>query len=134
MAEQVEMGAVSDEVRGSKTDWRTGKPMVEHGDAFWQEHERRRVELGLSIPNYCSTHGLAISTFRHRVSGRRGGHGAREAPAAPAATAAPVSFVAVTRGQPAAGATVEIVAQGLTLRLCGEAAQQVLARVLERLA
>ena len=52
----------------------------------------------------------------------------------PATTAASASFVEVKRSQPAAACVIEVVLQGLTLRLTGEPAQQVLSRVLERLA
>jgi hypothetical protein len=54
-----------------RRDWRTGRPMVEHGEAFWREHEQRRVAQGLSVPQYCAAHDLALSTFRHRVYGIR---------------------------------------------------------------
>ena len=44
-----------------RVDWRTGKAMVERDDAFWHEHERQRVELGMSVPEYCRAHELALS-------------------------------------------------------------------------
>ena len=55
-----------------RIDWRTGKPMPQHDDAFWQDHDRRRREAGLSVPQYCTEHGLALSTYRHRVHGVSG--------------------------------------------------------------
>lgn len=127
MSDEVVTDAAPSPGHSVKIDWRTGKPMVAYDDAFWQDHERRRVEQGLSIRQYCATHGLALSTYRHRVSGRKRGDAARPAPGA---TAVP-PFVEVTRSQPAA-AVIEVVVQGLTLRLTGEPAQQVLSRVLER--
>jgi hypothetical protein len=105
--------------------------MVAYDDAFWQDHERRRVEQGLSIRQYCATHGLALSTYRHRVSGRKRSSAGRSSPGAAAASP---PFVEVTRSQAAAPSTIEVVVQGLTLRLTGEPAQQLLSRVLERLA
>lgn len=56
-----------------RRDWRTGQPMVEHGAAFWREHEQRRVAQGLSVPQYCAANDLALSTFRHRVYGKKRG-------------------------------------------------------------
>lgn len=121
--------AGSSQAYSVKIDWRTGKPMVAYDDAFWQEHERRGVEQGLSIRQYCSTHGLALSTYRHRVSGRRRSGGARSAPGAMAASP---PFVEVTRSQPMPASVIEVVLQCVTLRLTGEPAQQVLARVLDK--
>lgn len=117
-----------------RTDWRTGKPMVERDDAFWREQERRRVELGMSVRQFCAAHNLALSTFRHRVSGRKRG-GSKVAPSL--ATPTPASFIAVTAPRKEADATdavVEIALDGMTLRLCGDAADRVVGRVLERLA
>lgn len=131
MADGAVTGPVSGEAHSVKIDWRTGKPMVAYDDAFWQDHERRRVEQGMSIRQYCATHGLALSTYRHRVSGRKRSSAARSSPRAAAASA---PFVEVTRSQPAAASVIEIVFQGLTLRLTGDPADQVLSRVLERLA
>ena len=47
-----------------RIDWRTGKPMPQRDDAFWQDHDSRRREAGLSVPQYCAEHGLALSTYR----------------------------------------------------------------------
>ncbi|HEV6967995.1 IS66 family insertion sequence element accessory protein TnpA [Roseateles sp.] len=131
MSDEVVTDATPSQGHSVKIDWRTGKAMVSHDDAFWRDHERRRVEQGLSIRQYCATHGLALSTYRHRVSGRRRNSKARSAPGA---AAAPASFVEVKRPQPAAACVIEVVVQGVTLRLTGEPAQQLLSRVLERLA
>ncbi|HEY9110007.1 MAG TPA: hypothetical protein VIN58_25295, partial [Roseateles sp.] len=57
-----------------------------------------------------------------------------KARSAPGAAAASASFVEVKRLQPAQASVIEVVVQGLTLRLTGDPAQQVLSRVLERLA
>ncbi len=129
MSDEVVTDAAPSQGDSVKIDWRTGRPMVAYDDAFWKDHERRRVEQGLSIRQYCATHGLALSTYRHRVSGRKRSGAARPAPGETAA-----SFVEVKRSQPAAACGIEVVVQGLTLRLTGEPAQQVLTRVLERLA
>lgn len=131
MSDEAVTGTAPSDGHSVKIDWRTGKPMVAYDDAFWQDHERRRVEQGLSIRQYCSAHGLALSTYRHRVSGRSRSSKARSAPGA---TAVSASFVEVKRSQPAAACVIEVVVQGVTLRLTGEPAQQVLTRVLERLA
>jgi hypothetical protein len=109
---------------GVRIDWRTGKPMVSHDDAFWQEHERLRIEQGMSVPKYCAATGLALTTYRLRVGGKK----------RPAQTAAP-AFVAITKqAAPADPGMVEVVVQGMTMRLGGAAAERVLSRVLERLA
>lgn len=112
-----------------RIDWRTGKPMPQRDDTFWQDHDRRRREAGLSVPQYCAEHGLALSTYRHRVYGRQ--HGvARSATADHAAK--PASFVEVKLPAEACTA-VEITLDGIALKLQGAAAERVLARVLARL-
>ncbi|MEJ8852833.1 hypothetical protein [Variovorax rhizosphaerae] len=131
--------------RKHRVDWRTGKTMVERGDAFWQEHERLRLESGMSVPQYCEAHELALSTYRHRVSGRRRGADAVAATRTTGTTATgkqPISFVALhAPAAPKAAATVaqgaealEISLGGMTLRLNGKAADRVLERVMARLA
>ncbi|WP_334166176.1 IS66 family insertion sequence element accessory protein TnpA [Tepidimonas sp.] len=109
---------------GVRIDWRTGKPMVSHDDAFWQEHEQRRIEQGMSVSQYCAATGLALTTYRLRVGGKKR-----------AQQSATPSFVAITKpAAPAETGTVEVVLQGMTMRLGGAAAERVLSRVLERLA
>lgn len=115
-----------------RRDWRTGQPMVEHGEAFWREHEQRRVAQGLSVPQYCAANDLALSTFRHRVYGTKRGS-AKPKTATLGATQAP-AFVAVSSPQPTAGEALEVAFEGMTLRLRGEAAERVLAVVMTRLA
>ena len=131
--------SVDEAVRGEpavRVDWRTGQPMVQHDDAFWHEHERCRVEQDLSVPQYCAANGLALSTYRHRVSGKKR---ARTASLRPLSTtrerAETPAFVAVAppRSEVAA-AVVELTVEGLTLRLHGGAADRVLDQVLRRLA
>ena len=117
---------------GTRIDWRTGKPMVQRDDAFWREQERRRAELGMSVPQYCEANGLALSTYRHRVNGKK--RTAAKAPATSSTTAASPAFVAVAAPAADATAAVEIVVEGMTMRLRGAAAERVLARVLDRLA
>ena len=130
-----------------RVDWRTGKTMVERGDTFWREHERQRVECGMSVPQYCEAHELALSTYRHRVSGRRRGvNTAATATAAGTTIAATArkaaSFVALSApvaSKAAATAaqgneSLEVSLGGMTLRLQGEAAVRVLERVMARLA
>ena len=130
-----------------RVDWRTGKAMVERGDAFWQEHERQRLATGMSVPQYCVAHELALSTYRHRVSGRRRGvNTAATATAAGTTIAATArkaaSFVALSSpvaSKAAATAaqgneSLEVSLGGMTLRLQGEAAVRVLERVMARLA
>jgi len=114
-----------------RVDWRTGTAMVERGDAFWQEHERQRLESGMSVRQYCQAHELALSTYRHRVSGRRRGLNA----AAPSTTTAkkPTAFVALTplsalKTVEMAASSLEISLGGMTLRLQGKAAERVLVR------
>jgi hypothetical protein len=125
MSDEATTPAGSGKKAGVRIDWRTGKPMVSHDDAFWQEHERRRREQGLSVSQYCAATGLALTTYRLRVGGKK----------RPAQTAAP-SFVAIPAhaGRAADAGMVEVVLQGMTMRLGGAAAERVLARVLERLA
>lgn len=122
-----------------RVDWRSGKTVTVRDDAFWQDHERRRREQGLSVGQYCQANGLALSTYRHRTSGKRRGRAASAAPTAtPAASAAstPTRFIAVSPGTPpAATSAVEVVlGDGMTLKLAGAAAERLVERVLERLA
>ena len=112
-----------------RVDWRTGQAMVQHDEAFWREHERRRLAEGLSVRQYCAANDLALSTFRHRVNGNK------RSSAKPAVSKSqPAAFVPVSTPWPCAAALVEIVLEGMTLRLSGEAAERVLAGVMARLA
>ncbi len=125
-AEAVEAaGAGAQRVR---VDWRTGQAMVQHDEAFWRDHEQRRLEQGLSVRQYCAANALALSTYRHRVSGKK------RMVARPAATSATPSFVPVSAASTEPCAIVEIVLHGMTLRLAGEAAERVLAGIMARLA
>jgi len=117
---------------GVRLDWRTGQPMLQHDDAFWGDHERQRVEQGLSVPQYCAANGLALSTFRHRVNGKKRAS-ASPRPTKPALSQPP-AFVAVSAPRPTSTALVEVALEGMTLRLSGEAADRVLASVMARLA
>jgi hypothetical protein len=113
-------------------DWRTGQPMVQHDEAFWRDHEQRRLSRGLSVPQYCAANGLALSTFRHRVNGKK--RGSAKPTAASSMTPRAPAFVAVSTSRPSATEALEIVLEGMTLRLRGEAAERVLAGVMARLA
>ena len=128
-----------------RVDWRTGKAMVERGDAFWQEHERQRLATGMSVPQYCVAHELAL--YRHRVSVRRRGVNtaatatasgttigatARKAASFVALSAPVASKAAATAAQ--GNESLEVSLGGMTLRLQGEAAVRVLERVMARLA
>lgn len=111
-----------------------------HEDDFWREHERCRLQRGLSARAYAAAAGLSYYTFRHRVR-----------QLSPAASAVGVGtkkgvdrrgqFIAVGAGAASradAGAAgrstgIEVLAGGLTLRLHGEAGERVLAEVLVRL-
>lgn len=122
---------------GGRIDWRTGKLMMVRDDAFWLEHETRRREQGLSIPEYCSANGLALSTFRHRV-GRLVREEAGVAPAAEPLRqrGAQGRFIALPHGaEPSSrSAEIEVRLPGrMTLHLQGAAAQQVLDRILAQL-
>ena len=57
--------------QSTRLDWRTGRPLVQHDEAFWLDHERQRVAQGRSIPQYCKVNGLALSTYRRRVGGKK---------------------------------------------------------------
>lgn len=116
--------------RRLRTDHRTGKPVLLRDAAFWQEHERRRIEQGLSMPAYCKANGLAISTYRYRMD-----PGSRKSGARAASAKGLPQFVAVHEPVVAcAEHTLEVLAGGMTLRLQGTAAEKVLQCVLEKLA
>lgn len=128
----------------SRVDWRSGKVAYLRDDAFWQAHERKRVEQGLSIAKYCQAQGLALSTYRHRLRherdalGRGRRAGARSgAPAAAAQPPRDACFVPVAAAHPAARSTaassaeVEVrTPEGLVIHLAGTAAQQLLQRLM----
>jgi len=116
-----------------RVDWRTGQqPMVQHDEAFWRDHEERRLAQGLSVPQYCAANGLALSTFRHRVNGKKRAN-VKPTAASSMAVQSP-AFVAISTPQQSATEALEIVLEGMTLRLRGEAAERVLAGVMARLA
>lgn len=137
MTEVVEE-SVGESERGEaavRIDWRTGRPMVQHDDAFWCGHERRRIEQGLSVPQYCAANALALSTYRHRVSGKKRARAASQGRSSSREHVGTAAFVAVAPPRPeAAAAVVEITLEGMTLRLHGEAADRVLDQVVGRLA
>jgi hypothetical protein len=83
---------------------RNGKPMLCRDAAFWQEHERRRLESGLSVPQYCKANGLALSTYRHRIKGQRSGQGSSAAVQQPGAAVAAARFVAISAAAPSSEA------------------------------
>jgi hypothetical protein len=133
--------AMTDEAMGAgeaaaqrrvRVDWRTGRPMLQRDDAFWREHEQRRLQQGLGVREYCAANGLALSTFRHHVNGKRRANAKPSVARAPATK--PAAFVPVSTSRPGAAALVEITLEGMTLRLSGEAAERVLAGVVARLA
>lgn len=132
MVEEASSPASDGHAPGAKIDWRTGKPMVHHDDAFWHEHERRRVDLGIGIVQYCAANGLALSTYRHRISGKKRGDGKAARPSAAVSTSSP-AFVAVAAPPSPPGASIEVALEGMTLRLCGVSAERVLARLMDRL-
>jgi hypothetical protein len=115
-----------------RIDWRTGKPMVQRGAAFWREQERRRLELGLSVPQYCAANGLALSTYRHQVSGKKRA-GAKKSGESKPAPSSP-TFVAVASALSDSPAAIEVALEGMMLRLCGAACERVLDRIMGRLA
>lgn len=129
-------GGIGTEV--GRIDWRTGKRMMARDDAFWQQHEARRREQGLSIAQYCEANGLALSTFRHRVGRLVGGEPGVE-PASMASTKsadARGKFIALPHGADASSRSAEIEVRlpgTMTLHLHGAAAQQVLDRILAQL-
>ena len=109
--------------------------MIQHDEAFWLEHERRRVEQNASVAQYCAANGLALSTFGHRVSGKKrtasGQARASSSKSAPSSAA----FVAVTAQVPEASAPagIDVTLQGMTMHLQGQAAERVLDQLLRRL-
>jgi hypothetical protein len=118
----------------TRIDWRTGRPMLVRGAAFWKEHDARRIEQGLSVSAYCQANGLAMSTFRRYVT--RDNASSQGAAARAQATVPPSRFVPVHGTAVTAGAmAVEIeTGDGMKLRLSGAAADQLLQHVLGRLA
>lgn len=100
-------------------------------DAFWRAHEQQRRRQGLSIPQYCQSTGLALSTFRHRINRLAA------AEAGSAAGEGGGRFIALV--QPASSGQVDamqievVLPESMTPRLHGTAARQVLDRVLARL-
>ena len=47
-----------------RVDWRTGKITYARDAEFWRAHERRRIQQGLTVPQYCKANDLASSTYR----------------------------------------------------------------------
>jgi hypothetical protein len=86
-------------------DWRTGQAMMQHDYAFWCDYEQRRLEQGVSVPQYCGAIALALSTYRHRVSGKKRAS-VRPAAAKPTPSRTP-SFVPVAAAQAELGSLVE---------------------------
>lgn len=117
-----------------RVDWRTGKPMLCRDAAFWLEHERLRLQSGLSMPRYCKANGLALSTYRHRINGHRG-QVSSAAAQQPGAAMAAAKFVAISAVAPSAEvASAEVnLGGGVTVRFAGAAADALLQHVMARL-
>jgi hypothetical protein len=133
--DQETMPAGRDGAPKQRVDWRTGKPMLCRDAAFWQEHERRRQESGMSMPQYCKANGLALSTYRHRITGQRSGQGSSAAVQQPGAAMAAAKFMVIGAAQPsieAASAEVSF-GGGVTVRFAGAAADALLQHVMARL-
>lgn len=105
--------------------------MVQRDDAFWRDHEQRRREQAVSVRQYCAANALALSTYRHRVNGKKR---SSQRPAAAPTPSRAAAFVPVSTTRPEAAALVEIALPGMTLRLSGGAAERVVAGVMARLA
>lgn len=131
MTDQAEAIEAADAGR-VRVDWRTGQAMVQHDDAFWRDHEQRRLEQGMSVPQYCAANALALSTYRHRVNGKK--RSSSRPAAAKSTPSRSAAFVPVSTPRPEVTSLVEIALEGMTLRLSGEAAERVLAGVMARLA
>lgn len=131
MTDQAERVEASAPARG-RVDWRTGRTMVQHDESFWRDHEQRRLEQGVSVSQYCAANALALSTYRHRLNGRK--RSSASATAAKPIPSQPAAFVPVSHARPEVAALVEVALEGMTLRLSGEAAERVLAGVMVRLA
>jgi hypothetical protein len=129
--EEKQNGGGAAEAKTLRTDWRSGKAVLLRDQAFWSAHEARRVELGQSVRGSCEANGLALSTYRHRASGRPRRARGSEASEAPAAA----RFIAVTPAASEQPCTVEVrVGEGMSVRLGGSAAERVVAQLLARLA
>jgi len=129
-----------------RVDWRSGKTAYLRDDAFWQAHEQRRLEQGLSVSKYCQANDLALSTYRHRLRPERRNAARRErqacrppsvAPDAPLqgdAHFVPIDPLACAARRPGGAAQAEIhTPQGLVIRLAGGAAEQLLQRLVRAL-
>lgn len=120
----------------TRIDWRTGRPMLVHGAAFWKEHAARRLEQGLSVAAYCEANGLAKSTFRRYASAGGAGGSQRAGAAHAQVPAEPSRFVPLHgTSAPAEALVVELeTCDGMKLRLGGSAAERLVQHVLARLA
>lgn len=129
--EEKKDGGVSAEAKTLRTDWRSGKAVLLRDEAFWSAHEKRRVEMGLNVRAYCEANGLALSTYRHRTSGRpRRGKSTRAGE-----TPAVARFIAVTPAASGEACTVEVrLGDGMSMCLAGSAAERLVAQLLARLA
>ena len=130
--EQETMPAGRNGTPKQRVDWRTGKPMLCRDAAFWQEHERRRRESGMSVPQYCKANALALSTYRHHVNGQRSSASVQQ----PSAAVAAAKFLAIGAAAPSneAASSAEVnLGGGVTVRFAGAAAQALLQHVMARL-
>lgn len=131
-----------------RVDWRTGKVVYSRDAEFWCAHERRRIDQGLTVGEYCKANDLATSTYRRRAkgpgdaaAGSARGQGPVQAsvPGPGSAGASPGGrFVALptsaATGVAAEGSDVVVrTAQGLAIELAGAAADQLLQRLFRSL-
>lgn len=114
----------------SRIDHRSGKRIFLHDATFWSARIAERERLGETVHAYCTSRGLALSTFRRwaqRLDGER--------PSAHAARQAKFLEVPIVEreAQSGAEAAIEVGLQGgVQVKLSGDAAMRVIALVVSR--
>lgn len=115
----------------SRIDHRTGKRVLIYDAPFWQAHVVERKRLGQTVHTYCTTQGLALSTFRRwaqRLEGRKSSPGREPGEAKVAFLKVPIGS---SRHEAAGDSVIEVsLGSGVRVKLTGAAALQILGAVL----
>ncbi len=115
---------------GTRIDHRTGQRIFVYDAGFWGRHVEERSRLGVSVHEYCTGRGLALSTFR-RWAQRLGKGEGRVKHSRSAKAVAFVELPISAGAREPVHASVEVsLASGVRVKVQGKAAERVLALVL----
>jgi len=116
----------------TRIDHRTGQRIYIYDAAYWRGHVAERERLGVSVHEYCTGRGLALSTFRRWAQrlANDGGSG-KNVRAAKSSTPGFVELaLGAGAGEPGLASVEVSLGASVRVKVQGKAAEQVLGLVL----